>query len=84
MSELFSKFWTWYQDKPAHVTVLSSGALLVDATRLLSSEGAKKQIAALENFPLTPSPQSPQPQVPQRRQGLGGDEQPQREVRPAE
>ncbi|TAK86969.1 MAG: hypothetical protein EPO20_05815 [Betaproteobacteria bacterium] len=52
MSELFAKLWTMYQSKPVQVTVLSTGALHVDAARLLSSEEAKRQIQALEDFPL--------------------------------
>src|SRR5436190_2056403 len=53
MSEIFSKLWTLYQGKPAQVTVLSSGALLVDAVRLLSSVEARKQLEALQDFPTT-------------------------------
>lgn len=59
MSELLSKLWTIYQAKPAQVTVLSSGALLVDANQLLSSEEAKKQIAALQDFPTVQEPPAP-------------------------
>lgn len=57
MSELITKLWTWYQGKPAQVTVLSSGALLVDANQLLAADAAQKQIAQLEDFPLVSTDQ---------------------------
>ena len=62
MRKILSKLWTLYQDKPAHVTVLSSGALVVDAMRMLSSDAARTQLAALSDFPTVntqPALQSP-------------------------
>lgn len=83
MSEFFTKLWTWYQAKPAQVTVLSSGALVVDANRLLSSVEAKKQIEALQDFPTVQLQTELPDQWPVRTPGAVGPEQ-QPGVQPAE
>jgi hypothetical protein len=61
--KLYSDLRSIYQSKPPEVTVLSTGALSVDAAQLLSSPAAQKQIQALKDFPVGHSLVAEQPEA---------------------